>query len=84
MTQIIRKKMAGASVTRGPVGPGMKWKAGSLSCLFLIYYLFICGCAGSSLLHAGSSVVEMSRGYSLVAAHGLLIVVASLVAEHGL
>jgi len=30
------------------------------------------------------SLVAVSRGYSLVAVHGLLIVVASLVAEHGL
>ena len=36
--------------------------------------LFIFGCAGSSLL----------RGLSLVAARGLLIAVASLVAERGL
>ena len=36
--------------------------------------LFVFGCAGSSLL----------RGLSLVVVHGLLIGVASLVADHGL
>ena len=44
---------------------------------FFIYdfiYLFIFGCAGSSL----------QRGFSLVVAYGLLVAVASLVAEHGL
>ena len=33
---------------------------------------------------AGFSLVEASRGYSRVSASRLLIVVASLVAEHGL
>jgi len=33
---------------------------------------------------AGLSLVAASRGYSLVAVRGLLIVVASLVAEHQL
>ena len=33
---------------------------------------------------AGFSLVAVSRGYSLVAMHGLLITAASLVAEHGL
>ena len=32
----------------------------------------------------GFSLVETSRGYSPVAVLGLLIVVASLIAEHGL
>ena len=52
---------------------------------FLIYtfvYLFmamlgLCGCVGFSLVAA-------SNGYSLVVVHGLLIAVASLVAEHRL
>ena len=39
--------------------------------------MFIYGCTGLSL-------VGTSRGYSLVAVHGLLIVVASFVVEHGL
>ena len=32
---------------------------------------------------AGFSLVVASRGYSRIAVHGLLIAVASLVAEHG-
>ena len=43
-------------------------------CKILFIYLFIFGCAGSSLL----------QGLSLVAVRGLLIAGASLVAEHGL
>ena len=47
-----------------------------------IYYLFIYGCVGSSLLHAGSSCGEW--GLLFIAVRGLLIAVAPLVAEHGL
>ena len=43
-----------------------------------IYFTF--GCAGSSLLH-GLSLVAASRSSSLVVVCGLLIMVASLVAE---
>ena len=51
---------------------------------FLKNKLFIyLGCAGPSLLR-GLSLVVVSRGYSLVVMCGLLIVVASLVVEHGL
>ena len=50
---------------------------------FLFIYLFSFGCVGSSLLHAGFSLVVASGGYS-VAVSGLLTAVASLVAEHGL
>ena len=46
-------------------------------------HLFIFDCTGSSFLCMGFLVAE-SRGYSLVAAPGLLIAVASLVAEHRL
>ena len=50
---------------------------------FLINYLFVFGCVGSSLLRAAfSSCGEW--GLLFVAMRGLLIVVASLVAEHGL
>ena len=42
-----------------------------------------CGCAGSSLL-CRLSLVVASEGYSPVALCGLIIVVASLVGEHGL
>ena len=45
--------------------------------------LFIYGCAGSSLL-CGLFSSCGEQGLLLVAVHGLLIVVASLVAEHGL
>ena len=45
--------------------------------------VFIFGCAGSSLLHALLSTCG-ERGLSFAAARGLLIAVASLVAEHGL
>ena len=50
-------------------------------------YLFIFGCAGSSLLHTGLLFffpAAATGGYSLVAVHGLLIVKASLVTEHRL
>ena len=50
--------------------------------IFLKIYLFVFGHAGSSLLHGFSLVVNWD--YSLVAVHGFLIVMASLVAEHGL
>ena len=49
--------------------------------IFLKIYLFAFGHAGSSLLH-GFSLTAASRGYSLVVV--LLIVMASLVAEHRL
>ena len=46
--------------------------------LFLLTaFILFFGCAGSLLLHAGFSVVAKSRGYSLVAVSGLLIVVVS-------
>ena len=49
-----------------------------------MYLLFTFGCAGSSVLRRlFSSCVE--RGLlSIMAVHGLLIVVASVVLEHGL
>ena len=43
-----------------------------------IYFLVVLGCC------AGFSLVVANGGNSLVVVHGLLIVVASLVAEHGL
>ena len=68
-----------------PVSPGMSSPAltdpGKLYLLFL-QYLFIFGCAGSSLLHQGVSLGVANGGYSLVAELGLLIAGASLVAEH--
>ena len=50
---------------------------------FLTFYLFIYGCAGSSLL-LKLSLVVVSGAYSLVVAHRFLIAVTSLVAEHRL
>ena len=53
--------------------------------IFKIFiYSFMFGCAGSSLLHLGFSLVVASEGYSLVVVCGLLIAMASLVVEHGL
>ena len=49
------------------------------------FYLFSFGYAGSFFfLLCGVSLVAVSRGSFLVVTDGLLIVVASLVAEHGL
>ena len=53
----------------------------SLKKIFI--HVFICGCAESSLM-CGLSLAAASRGHSLVVMHGLLIEVASFVAEHGL
>ena len=59
---------------------------GSSSIIFLLlFYLFIYGCAWSSLLPRVFPLVAMSEGgYSLVAVLRLLISVTSLIAEHGL
>ena len=46
---------------------------------FLTLLLFIYGCTGSLLLHAGFSLVAASKGCSLVAVQGLLVAMASLV-----
>ena len=60
----------------------------SFFCLFVFLKkfinLFIFGCFGSSLLHESFLSICGERGLLFVAVHGLLIVVASLVAEHGL
>ena len=50
--------------------------------LYNFIYLFF-GCIGSLLL-CGLFLVVASGGKSLVVVHGRLIVMASLVAEHGL
>ena len=52
--------------------------------MFIFIYLFIFGCAGSSFAVRRLSLVAASRGYSLVVVCGLLIVVASVVAEQRL
>ena len=50
---------------------------------FVLIYLFIFGCVGSSLLCAG--LLQLQRaGLLFVAVHRPLIVVASLVVEHRL
>ena len=54
-----------------------------LKLLFLIFFFFFFGYAGSLLLHRLFSSCS-EGGYSLVAACRLLIVVTSLVVEHGL
>ena len=59
-----------------------------LLCIYLciyIYYVFIYFwlCWFFAALH-GFSLVTASRGYSLAAVHGLVIAVASLVAEYRL
>ena len=50
--------------------------------MFFFFNLFIFGCVGSLLLRADFSCGE--RGLLFVVVGGLLIAVASLVAEHGL
>ena len=47
-------------------------------------YVFIFGCAGSSLLSAGFSLTVASGGHYLVLVCGLLTAVASLIVEHRL
>ena len=52
-------------------------------CRFLIIFIyFIIGFAESAA--EGSSLVAVSRGYSLVPVHRLLTAVTSLVGDHGL
>ena len=61
------------------------WSCFPLNSFFFFFFnYFIFGFAGSLLRCTGFSPVAESRGCSPVAVHGLLIVVASLPAEHGL
>jgi len=52
------------------------------------FYLFMAAlglwCLTQTVAASWLSPVAVSRGYSLAAVHGLLIVVASVVSEHGL
>ena len=48
--------------------------------VFFNILLFIFGCAGSSLLTAGFSLIVKRRGSSTVVVHGLLTAIASSVA----
>ena len=50
--------------------------------IYLFIYLFIFGCVGSLLLRVGLFISCGERGLLFVAVRGLLIVVATLVAEH--
>ena len=52
-------------------------------CALLFFLIYFQLCWVSDAAH-GLSLVVVSRGYSLAVVHGLLIVVASLVAEHRL
>ena len=52
----------------------------SMNFFFINLFIYLFGCLGSSLLCTGFSLVVAS----VVVLCGLLIVVASLVAEHGL
>ena len=56
--------------------PPLQWKHG--------FFFFFFGFAGYLRCCLGLSLVPVSGGYSLVAELGLLIAVASLVAEHRL
>ena len=47
-------------------------------------YLFIFGCARTSLVHGFFSQVAKSQGCSLAAVCRLFVVVASLAGKHGL
>ena len=58
--------------------------AAFLFLIILAFYLLIFVCTGSSLLHLGFLELQCRGGCSLVPVNELLIVVASLVAEHGL
>ena len=51
---------------------------------FFLVILFIYDCWFFTAVQAFFFLVEVNGAYSLFAEHGLLIVVASLVGEHGL
>ena len=61
---------------------GSHWKV--LSTFYLFMYSFIYFWLCWVFVSAQTSLVVVSRGYFLVAVHGLFIAVASLVVEHGL
>ena len=54
----------------------------------VVFYLFVAAlglwCSAQTVAVSWLSPVAVNRGCSLVAVHGLLIVVASVVSEHGL
>ena len=49
-----------------------------------LFYVFIFGCDGASLLHSGFSLIAVSRGHSVAVMCRLFTVVASLVVKHQL
>ena len=49
-----------------------------------LFYVFIFGCDGASLLHSGFSLTAVSRGHSVAAMCRLFTVVASHVVKHQL
>ena len=61
-----------------PPGPNLSLAMSAIAPVFFFFYLFIFGCAGSSLLHT-LSLVAVSRSSSLVMVYGPLVAVASLV-----
>ena len=63
-----------------PISPSTHKK---ISFIYVCMYVCMYGCVGSSLLHAGL-LCYSKRGLLFVVLCGLLIAVASPVAEHGL
>ena len=64
----------------------LRWNGSSRNGAFS-FFVELCvlfGCAGSSSLYMGFSLVAVRQSYSLAVVHRLLTVVASLLAEHGL
>ena len=53
-------------------------------CVCVCVCVCVCGCMGLSFLHEGFLLLQRAGACSLVAVSGLLIVVASFVAEHRL
>ena len=74
---------------QGPGGHGrLFWSSvpAVFLCVYFVFFnlfIFIFGCVGSSLLHAAFSSCS-KRGLLFIVVCRLIIVVASLVAEHGL
>ena len=56
----------------------------AICCMFFFFFnIYLLAVLGLHC-YTGFSLVAETRGYSLVALHGLPVAVASLVAEHGL
>ena len=55
-----------------------------LQALYVCVCVCVCGCTGLSFLREGFLLLQRAGACSLVAVSGLLIVVASFVAEHRL